>query len=350
MALPFLNSTRKKPDHMLSIDLGARTTKAAFVQRKGTASVLVNYALLDAPIFEKDPSEDLLAEHFKQVAAAIETKAKFLSLALGVNESIARHIEMPKMPPDDMRMVLKNNSRLYLQQDLKDYVFDAVVTSPPAVDAAGKAQKSRVLVAGMRRELTLRIQSAAKRAGLIAENIMPGVIAPMNAFECAMPREFASDVFALVDIGFKHTTICLFGQGELIMSREVAIGGDKFSSGLSEAMNISYAEAESIKIGMPAEVQNHLEPMVIPLGRELRASIDFFEHQQDRALAGIYFTGGSSRSELIMQIMKQELMMDCRLWNPTSGLQHTLPAQKAAELEHIAPQLAAAVGAALTAL
>jgi len=350
MALPFLNSTRKKPDHMLSIDLGARTTKAALVQRKGTAYALVNYALLDAPIYEKDPSIELLGEHFKQVAAAIDTKAKFLALALGVNESIARHIEMPKMPPDDMRMVLKNNSRLYLQQDLRDYVFDAVITSPPAVDAAGKAQKSRVLVVGMRQELSKKIQAAAKSAGWVAENVVPGVIAPMNAFESAMPREFASDVFALVDIGFKHTTICLFSQGELIMSREVAIGGDKFTTGLSEAMNISYAEAESIKIGMPSEVQNHLEPMVIPLGRELRASIDFFEHQQDRALAGIYFAGGSSRSELILQIMKQELMMDCRLWNPAAGLQQALSPQKAAELEHIAPQLAAAIGAALTAL
>jgi type IV pilus assembly protein PilM len=179
---------------------------------------------------------------------------------------------------------------------------------------------------------------------------MPGLVAPMNAFEVAMSKEFAGDVFALVDIGFKHTTICLFRQGELVMSREVAIGGDRFTTGLSENMNISYAEAESIKIGMPTEVQNHLEPMVIPLGRELRASVDFFEHQQDRALSGIYFSGGSSRSEFILQILKQELLMDCRIWNPTAGLQQALPAQKASELEHVAPQLSVAIGAALTAL
>ena len=350
MALPFLNSTRKKPDHMLSIDLGARTTKAVFVQRKGAACVLTNYVVLDAPIFERDPSQDLLTEHFKQVGAAIESKAKFMTLELGVTEAIARHIEMPKMPPEDMRMVLKNNARLYLQQDLRDYVFDAVVTSPAAVDPAGKTQKNKVLVAGMKRELAVKIQAAAKSAGWTAESIVPGVIAPMNAFESAMPQEFAKDVFAIVDIGFKHSTICLCRQGELVMSREVAIGGDKFTAGLSEAMSISYAEAESIKIGMPTEVQNHLEPMIIPLGRELRASIDFFEHQQDRALAGIYFTGGSSRSEFILQILKQELMMDCKLWNPAAGMQQALPSQKVAELEHIAPQLAVAIGGALTAL
>ena len=31
-------------------------------------------------------------------------------------------------------------------------------------------------------------------------------------------------------------------------------------------MGISYAEAEGIKIGMPAEVQSNLEPLLTPLG------------------------------------------------------------------------------------
>jgi hypothetical protein len=41
-------------------------------------------------------------------------------------------------------------------------------------------------------------------------------------------------------------------------------------------MSISYAEAEGITIGMPQEVQSAMEPLLSTLGRELRASIDFF--------------------------------------------------------------------------
>ena len=36
------------------------------------------------------------------------------------------------------------------------------------------------------------------------------------------------------------------------------------------------AAIRALKVGMPAEVQSNLEPLLIPLGRELRASIDFF--------------------------------------------------------------------------
>jgi len=51
-------------------------------------------------------------------------------------------------------------------------------------------------------------------------------------------------------------------------------------------MNITYAEAEGIKIGMPAEVQSALEPLLAGLARELRASIDSSSINRTSASAG----------------------------------------------------------------
>jgi type IV pilus assembly protein PilM len=154
---------------------------------------------------------------------------------------------------------------------------------------------------------------------------------------------------ALVDIGFKSTSICLLNNGELIVSRVVAIGGDRLTTGLAESMGISYAEAEGIKVGMPAEVQSSLEPVLTPLGRELRASVDFFEHQQDKTISQIYLSGGSARSEFIVKSLEAELMAPCKTWNPTASLHLALPALQSAEIEHVAPQLTVAVGAAAAA-
>jgi type IV pilus assembly protein PilM len=152
-----------------------------------------------------------------------------------------------------------------------------------------------------------------------------------------------------VDIGFKSTSICLLQEGELILSRVVAIGGDRLTNGLAESLGISYAEAEGIKIGMPTEVQSNLEALVLPLGRELRASIDFFEHQQDKTVSQVFISGGSAKSDFILQALQAELMADCKLWNPLTFLQTELPPVQAAELDHVAPQLAVAVGAAIAA-
>src|SRR5207247_7815327 len=100
------------------------------------------------------------------------------------------------------------------------------------------------------------------------------------------------------------------------LNRWVNIGGDHLTSGLAEALGISYEEAEGIKVGMPSEVQHNLEPLIAPLGRELRTSIEFFEHQQDKALTQVFISGGSSRGEFIVATLQNELMAPCQTWNP----------------------------------
>ncbi len=356
MALPFFNGSTRQKDQLLGIDLGGRMTKAVHLQRKGDGYVLSRYAMVETPMYERQLTNDLLEPHLKSVCQAFNNKTRHVSLALGVQEAVVRHTEMPLMPVGDMRQVLKNNTKTYLQQDLPGHVFDCWLmasralpkpTDKPKVGSG--TPKARVLVTSARKQLIDELQKAIKVSGLTADHIVPGLVGPVNAFEMAMPDIFAREVVALVDIGFRNTTICLLQEGELILSRVVAIGGDKLTAGLAESLGISYAEAEGIKVGMPGEVQSNLESLVVPLGRELRASIDFFEHQQDKAVSQVFISGATARSELIVQILQAELMVECKHWNPLAFLELALPADQAAEIEHVGPQLAVAVGAALAA-
>jgi type IV pilus assembly protein PilM len=341
----------------MAVDLGGRTTKAVCVQRRGQGFALCGFTLLDAPIYEKTLPPDLLSEHLKAVVEALRPTTKYVSLTAGVNDAQVRHADLPRMPVRDMSMVLKLNSKNYLQQDLPNHVFDCHVSTRPhqpkpseKPKEPGSPQKQRVLVAGARQQFVEDLVQGAKGAGLIADFIVPSLIGPVNSFEKAMPEIFEKEAVALVDIGYKNSSICILLEGELILSRVVGIGGDKLTNGLAEALNVSYAEAEGIKIGMPSEVQPQLESLLLPLGRELRASIDFFEHQQDRPVTQVFVTGGSARSEFILQRLQQELMVECKILNPITFLQMQLPPQQTAEIEQVAPQLTVALGAALAAL
>src|ERR1051325_774285 len=130
MALPFLNGTAKVRDQMLAIDLGGRTTKAVCLQRKAEGFVLSRYALLDAPIYERNPSPELLGEHFKSICQALDAKTRHVTLALGVNDALTRHADLPQMPVGEMRQILKNNTKNYLQQDLPGHIFDCFIIAP----------------------------------------------------------------------------------------------------------------------------------------------------------------------------------------------------------------------------
>jgi type IV pilus assembly protein PilM len=354
MALPFSNgSSGKRREQLLAIDLGGRTTKAIHLQRKGTGFALVRYALVDAPIFDRAPSPELLADHLKAVGQAMQTKVKQICLTVGVNDALVRQMELPQMPPDDLRQVLKLNSKNYLQQDLTGYVFDCCILPSRQAKAAEPAKgqpKQKVLIVAVKQEWIDTLVEATKSAGLVPDHIAPGLIGPVNAFEMAMPEVFSREAVALVDIGFKSSSICIVYEGELILTRVVSLGSDRLTAGLAESMNISYAEAEGIKIGMPTEVQSALEGLLSPLGRELRASLDFFEHQHDRPIAHVYVSGGLALSGFLLQLLAQEMMVECKPWNPAVSMQSGLSAEQAAEIQHVAPQLAVSLGAALGAI
>jgi type IV pilus assembly protein PilM len=357
MALPFLNG-RKKRTRIVSVDLGSRVTKAVVLELRGEVWALTRYLIEDAPIFEKKISPEMLAEHLKSVVKALNTPVKSITLSVGLDDAVVRQVDLPQIPIAEMRLVLKNNTKTYLQLDLPGHVYDCHVFAPkPAsVDKPEEASKVaavpklKVLVAAARQQLVTDFQTAIKSAGLTGEHMVPGFVGTINAFEMALPDVFKNESVALVDIGFKHTSICVLDCGEIALMRVVNIGGDQFTAGLAEMMSISYAEAESIKVGMAPEVQSALELHVLPLGRELRASLDFFEHQADRAVSQVYISGGSSRSEMILQMLRSEMIVECKTWNPTAFLQLTLPGQQAVDIEHSGSQLTVAIGAALAAI
>jgi type IV pilus assembly protein PilM len=349
--LPIANKTKKR-NQILAIDLGSRATKAVLLDRRQDTYTMSRYSITDAPTYEKGMPQGLLTEHLRSVVETMGPKTKQVTIAVGTDDSVLRSTEMPLLPLSDMRQMLKFNSKNYLQQDLKDYVFDCYIVPPQEktqTEAGKAANKYKVWVGGARREWLTNLENAIKGAGLTPDQVTLTVLGPINALELAEPEIFSKEVVALVDLGFRTTTISILNCGDLCLNRTVEIGGDKLTAGLSEAMGISYAEAEGIKIGMPKEVESHLQPVISPLGRELKASIDFFEHQREKSVSTVLISGGAARSEFILELLRAELGVPCRAWQPTAAVHLSLSPQQMTEVEQVSGQLAVAIGAATTA-
>jgi type IV pilus assembly protein PilM len=349
MNMPFLNGGKNR-DQVFAVDLGSRTTKAVLLERQDNTFSLTRFVVQDAPIYDKAMPQGLLTEHLRAITDTIQPKTRQVTLAIGAGDSVLRSTEMPLMPVDEMRQMLKFNSKTHLQQDLRDYVFDCYIVPPraqkPVEPAKGGVVKYKVWVGGARRELLTTLESSVKAAGLTPSQITLSLLGPINALEFSQPEVFNKDVVALVDLGFKSTAISILADGELCLSRSVDLGGDRLTTGLAEAMNITYAEAEGIKMGMPQEVEGHLQPLVAPLGRELRASIDFFEHQRERTVNKILISGGAARSEFLVQMLHAELGVTCQAWFPTEGMNLALAPQQMTEIEQVSSVLAVAIGSA----
>src|SRR5471030_3055164 len=174
MALPFLNSSsRKKRTQVMAFDLGSRTTKAVLIERHGELLTLSRFALMDAPIYDKKMSVDLLSDHLRSVAEALGNPTKLVTLAIGLDDAVVRQVELPQIPLSEMRMVLKNNSKAYMQQDLPNYTFDCYIF-PPKMENGKPVEmpktsggpKLKVLAAGAKQSSLNDFETAIKNAGL----------------------------------------------------------------------------------------------------------------------------------------------------------------------------------------
>ena len=178
MALPFLSGTsRKKRDQIVAVDLGGRTTKAVLLERHGEILTLANFTMLDAPARDKRPALEALAEHLRAISSALGASTKQMTLAIGLEEALLRQVELPQIPVDEMRMVLKNNAKTYLQQDLNSHFFDFHIFPPKFSNASagGKpadgtkmpvAPKLKVLVGAAKQQVVNDYSAAVKLAGL----------------------------------------------------------------------------------------------------------------------------------------------------------------------------------------
>src|SRR5580700_502646 len=167
LPLPFLHgASRKKRAQMIAVDLGSRTTKAALFERRGEILALTRYALLDAPIFEKKISPELLGDHLKSVAEALGNTTKYVIVAVGLEDAMVRQIELPQIPIDEMRQILKVNHKSYLQQDLPNHAFDCYILPPrmsrnPNEKAAAGAPKFKVICTAARQQMVTDFMKAA---------------------------------------------------------------------------------------------------------------------------------------------------------------------------------------------
>jgi type IV pilus assembly protein PilM len=337
-----------KRDEIVAIDLGSRVTKAVHLRRKGVHFQLQKYVLLDSPIYEKTPTVELLTDHLTAVMQAVGASTRKVSVALGGGVSLLCHADLPAASVSDLRKMVRLSPKTYVQQDLADYLFDCYGGEDLKPDGGGRPKrKAKVLVGGARKRLVENLQDGARNAGFSLEQVTLAQVATVNAFKM-LAEESHGEVVALLDVGFQSSSINIVRRGELVLTRLVNIGADKFASALAQLSSWGEDAVDLSAAGsMTDSAQAKLQGLIMRLAKEVDASIGFFVNSFEVSVNQVYVSGGSARSEFIVQTLEAELGLPCESWNPAKSLELALPAKQKHDVEYDAAQMTVAVGAAL---
>ena len=88
----------------------------------------------------------------------------------------------------------------------------------------------------------------------------------------------------LVNVGAAVSNINVISRGVTTFTRDITMGGNAFTEEIQKQLNISYDEAEALKVGgqgesdavVPQEVERVIQGVAEQLGGEIQRSLDFY--------------------------------------------------------------------------
>ncbi|TMB28454.1 MAG: type IV pilus assembly protein PilM, partial [Deltaproteobacteria bacterium] len=278
-------------------------------------------------------------------------------VAIGVSghSVIIKKISMPRMTRDELEESIQWEAEQYIPFDVKDVNIDVQILTPPDQDT-GAGQMDVLLVAA-KKDMINDYTSVVAEAGLIPVVVDVDAFAVQNAFEVNydLPR---SETVVLVNAGASVVNINVLANGLTTFTRDVTMGGNQFTEEIQKQLNVSYDEAEKLKVGgdqaqdsdsvVPQEVERVIQGVADQMAGEIQRSLDFYTATAaDSHISRLYLSGGTAKIPALFKVIEQRVGVPVEILNPFKGVEVDNRRFDPNYVMDVAPSAAVAIGLAL---
>jgi type IV pilus assembly protein PilM len=341
--------------YCIGIDIGASSVKLCQLKAVKQGFVLVNFGLVPLPseavVDGALMNSPRIVEAIHELVAAHKIKNKQVAISVSGHSVIIKKIPLPQMTREELEESIQWEAEQFIPFDIQDVNIDVQIVNPKS---AQQGQMDVVLVAA-KKDLVNEYTS------VIAESGLQPVVCDVDAFAIQNMFEANYDVpstetVALVNVGASKTNINIVAGGIPSFTRDLTVGGNAFTEEIQKQMNLTFEEAEALKIGgkerrdtdvvIPADVERALQAVAENLTSEVQRSIDFYAATSaDPPPAQIYLVGGSARLQALSRSMETRIGVPVHVSDPFRKIQ--VSAQDADYLKAFGPAAGVAVGLAL---
>lgn len=319
----------------VGIDIGAAEVKMAELTKTGEGYTLLNCAA--EPVKGGD-----LAGAVAAVVAKCTIPPKNVIVSVYGKGTLIRYIDMPRMGLDDLRNSFAIEADKYFP-----FSQDQIYTDCYILDPTAKAKNMRVMAAAAKREIVDTRLQLLTSLSLQSNFIGLNPVALANVVHLSPPKEGAPKVAAIFDFGDSVSSLTVLVDQVPRFNRDIYIGGRELTKRISNALGLGFEEAEKLKCASTDKKNDILtacESLLANLMQELRLSFDYFSTENNANVEHLYITGGSSKLESLMEMLKENLEIPVEMWDPFAGIQTTLSEE---DKEVYKTKLGVALGLAL---
>ena len=292
-----------------------------------------------------------VVQAIQELVSQHKVKAKEVAIGVRGHSVIIKKIALPRMSQDELDDQIQWEAEQYIPFDVKDVNIDTQILTPEG-DAAGQMD---VLLVAAKKDMINDYTSVCAEAGLAATVVDVDAFAVQNAYEASY-EPAPGETVVLINVGAAVTNVNILANGTTTFTRDVTMGGNSFTEEIQKQLNISYDEAEALKIGgqgesdavVPQEVERVIQGVAEQLAGEIQRSLDFYAATAgDHRIGRVYLSGGTARIPALFKTIEARAGVPVEVLNPFKAIDIDNRKFDAMDLTHAAASAAVAVGLAL---
>src|SRR3989454_10289878 len=286
----------------------------------------------------------------KELPTEKKLKNKNFALPIPGTPVIVKKIPLPPMPAEELDKQIKFEAEQYIPFDINDVYLDFHILSQEEQSSAAQGEMEVLLVATKKDKLN-DYANAVREAGLTPKVVDVDAFAVENMY-CVNFDVSPAELTANVNIGASVMNINILKGGVSAFTRDIAIGGNRYSERIQQDLGLSLEDAEAAKKGQLPDVNADALHQAVAtvdeeLATEISRSFDYFRTTSPEDIARIVLCGGCSKIKSLPVKISEHLGIETSVANPFKKLDTSALKKSHEDIERIAPEAAVVVGLAL---
>jgi len=341
----------KKKTHVIGLDIGSTTIKAAEIIETKDGQTLNNFGMLNlAPgIIEEGAIKDpqAVAAIIRELFKSNNIKEKNVAISIGGYSVIVKKINVQSMTEDELQETISFEAEQYIPFDINDVNLDFQILG----ESEHNPNQMSVLLVAAKKEMVSDYINLIELSGLNTCIIDVDAFALQNIFEFNYATEAEDESVALIDIGASKTSLNILKGYSSLFMRDVSLGCGQINQQIMSLADCSFEEAEDIKHSEQPDkisledLEGIITSVVTGWTTEIKRALDFFysTYPEDH-ITKIILSGGGANITEFRDLLAMESSAEVEIINPFENFSLDSSRFDSSYLEKIAPQAAICLG------
>jgi type IV pilus assembly protein PilM len=340
---------------LVGLDIGSsgiklvqlKENRGRYILQKFGFKPLEPEVIVDGTVMDEGRVVSAIRELFDE----LNVKVKQVAVSISGHAVIIKKISLPPMPDDELEGQVKLAAEQYIPFDINEVNIDFHVL-PTAEGDAGEGEMSVILVAAKKDKIN-ELTELVKGAGLLpmVMDVDAFAIENMHAINYPMSHD---ETTALVNVGASVMNINIVSKGTSLFTRDIPIGGNRYTESIQRELGLSYEDAEALKKGgkssgnQAASAQSVIESVNAEVASEIARTIDYFKSTvTEGEVQQVLLCGGGAQIGGLVKQLRDRMQAVIEVANPFAEVDTSGSDFDQATLAELAPMASVGVGLAL---